>query len=158
MNIVKDLLGREHRIRRCVVEDIPDHFALVADVVEEDRREVYQEQMEYCIKEGTAFCTDDGKAFIYYYNYAPCCANGVALYGKGDPLKFYALLSEVFTTFDSRTFKLDFNLHTESFIQEWKSLLTTWSMKRARWEQRPVCVRIDEIKKKINTLKEKLKR
>ena len=158
MNIVKDLLGNEHRVRRCVVADIPVHFAIVSDIVEPEKHKLYQEQMEYCIDHNTAFCTDDNQAFIYYYNYAPCCANGVSLYGKGQPLKFYALLAEVFTTFDPRTFKLDFNMHDEAFIQEWKSLLTSWSMKRARWDNRPVCVRIDELRKKINNLKAKLKK
>ncbi len=46
--------------------------------------------------------------------------------------------------------KLDFKLHPGKFIAEYRSILTMISMRRSKGGKRPVSIRVDHLKSKIN--------
>jgi hypothetical protein len=147
-----DLLGKEHTIVPCTMNDIPVHFELVKDVIPSEEVIQYQQRMSECINAGSAYTLSDNSCFLYYNNVKPFCAHGVALYGKHAPLKLLALFAGIFTGIDTHTFKMEFTLHTGKFIDEYKSILTLTSLKRRNMPDRPLVIRIDELRNKISTL------
>lgn len=150
-----DLFGKDHIIKQCTFDDIKIHFEKIKDVIPEDEKEEFCIRMNDCIKLETAFALEDDSCFLYYKNYKPCCAIGIALYGKNEPLKMITLFAGIFYQIDTTTFKIDFKLHKGKLIQEYKSLLTKISMKRSQQSDVPLVVRIDHLKEKIKQIYEK---
>lgn len=149
--ITKDLLGNSHTILPCGVDDVDVHFSRISDVIPSEEVIQFKQRMSVCIDAGTAYTLSDGSCFLYYHNYKPCCAHGVALYGN-NPLKMLALFAGIFKIIDPETFKIDFLLHKGKMISEYKSLLTTVSMRRAHAAERPVSVRVDHLFAKLDRL------
>ena len=149
--ITKDLLGNSHTILPCSAEDVDVHFSKISDVIPSEEVIQFKQRMSVCINAGTAYTLSDGSCFLYYQNYKPCCAYGVALYGK-DPLKVLALFAGIFKIIDPETFKIDFTLHEGKLLSEYKTLLTPISMRRSHKDNHPVTVRIDHLFKKLDRL------
>lgn len=151
----QDLYGNKYNIKSCTVLDIPKHYELVSSFIPENDKETYIECMNKSVEAGTAFALEDDSCFLYYLNYKKCLAHGCAIYGKGNPSKMIALLMGIFWKIDTNTFKLDFALHSTSFIEEYKSIITLVSLKRRNQDpKRPLVVRIDELKNKLKPLAE----
>ena len=149
----KDLRGNVHRFRRCTMEDVEPHFQKVAEWIPIGEMDDFKNRMRLCIVANTAFCYDDGSCYIYYKKHKPCCAEGHALYGKGQPLKLLALFAGVFHNVDKRVIKVDFSLYPDKIVQEYKSLITKLSLMRQTLPSGyPLVVRVDAIKSKILNL------
>ena len=147
----KDFFGKEHTITSCTEQDIDVHFALIKDVIPVDEITQFKERMAECIEAGSAY-TISSDCFLYYLNYKPCCANGVALYGKNSPSKLLTLFAGIFSQLDTHTFKLNFKLHAGKMVQEYKSIITLTSLKRQRIKGYPLVIRIDKLKNKITAI------
>jgi len=155
MTIVVDIFGRRQKIVPCTAEDIDVHFAIIKDVIPGEEVIQFKQRMAECITAGSAYTLSDGSCFLYYLNYKPCCANGVALYGKQSPIKMLALLDGIFREIDTHTFKLDLFLHEGKEVSEYKSLFTKTSMKRQTTKGYPLVIRTDKIHAKIDAVKKK---
>jgi len=147
-----DLLGNTHKYRRCTPHDIEIHSAVIQNEISVDEVAGLQQRMAQSVAEETAYTLVDHSCFIYYTITQPGLSQGVVLYGKNNPLKMIALFSGVFHHRDEKTFKMDFSLHPGKFVQEYKSLLTMTSIKRAIGTDRPLVVRVDFVKDKIKDL------
>lgn len=147
-----DLRGKYYEFRRCLVSDIYDHFLRVKEFIEPAEYEVFKERMLTSCELGTAFMLADNSCYLYYINSKPCCATGVAMLGKNVPMKMMALLSGIFRSIDNTTFKIDFYLHTNKFVREYKSILTDTSIKRHIDNNYPLVIRVDKLREKINKL------
>ena len=138
----------------CTESDIDVHFEMIKDVIPSEEVIQFKQRMSECITAGSAYTLPDGSCFLYYINHKPCCANGVALYGKNSPNKLLALFAGIFMKCDTKTFNLAFTLHRGKFVQEYKSIITMTSLKRNRIPGYPLIIRIDKIKDKIKRLYE----
>lgn len=147
-----DILGKSHIIKPCQFEDVPMHFEKIKDVIPEEEADSFITRMTDCIIAETAFTLSDDSCFLYYKNYKPTMAEGVALYGENAPVKVLALFSGIFIQIDPVTFKLDFALHPGTFAKDYKSILTTTSLKLSNHSNHPLVIRIDELKKKIDKI------
>jgi len=152
MIIVPDLFGVDHEIVPCTEQDIEVHFNLIKDVIPSEEVIQFQQRMSECILAGSAYTLSNSNCFLYYLNYKPCCAKGIALYGKESPMDIITLFIGVFTLIDTKTFKLGFGLHAGKLVKEYKSLITLTSLKRQRIPGHPLVIRIDELKKKLTKL------
>ena len=150
-----DLFGKVHTIVPCDNEDIDVHFAKIQDVIPSEEVIQFKKRMSECILAESAYTLSDGSCFLYYLNYKPCCANGVALYGKNSSHKMLALFAGIFNEIDRETFKLDFHLHAGKYVQEYKSLLTIESIKRQRIPGQPLVIRTDKLFAKMSALYKK---
>lgn len=147
-----DFFGKQHYLVPCTERDINVHFAKIEEFIPADEVVDFKLRMAECIDIGTAYMLLDGSCFLYYINYKPCCAIGVALYGKESPIKMLALFSGIFHVVDTDTFKLEFHLHYGKLVQEYKSLITEISLKRQGIPGHPLVIRIDELHKKIESI------
>jgi len=150
-----DLRGKYYEFRVCTLDDIKPHFDMVEKFVPLYEHDSFIERMRAAIELKTAFVLADNSCFLYYINKHPCCAEGVAMFGKKVPMKMLALMSGIFRDIDKDTFKIDFNLHPEKFLQEYKSMLTSTSIKRHIDKRYPLVVRVDDFRNKINKLVKK---
>ena len=150
-----DFFGNKHTILPCSAEDVDVHFAKIQDVIPGEEVIQFKQRMSECITAGSAYTLSDGSCFLYYLNDKPCCAKGVALYGKNSPMKMLALFAGIFKELDTHTFKLDFHLHAGKFVQEYKSILTETSIKRQLIKGYPLVVRIDKLFAKIDGIYKK---
>lgn len=149
----KDFFGKEHIILRCVPEDIDTHFKKIEKVVITDTEEsLFKERMLACITAGSAYKLSNDSCFLYYLNSTPRIAEGIALFGQGNPAKMIALFKGVTEELDPRTVKITFYMHKGKFIEEYKSILTPTSIKRQVIEGYPLVVRVDEVITKIRNL------
>lgn len=151
-----DLFGNKYEVVPCVHDDVAKHFAMVKDVVGEEEVAEFIDRMHDAIELHTAFALSDHSCFLYYINYKPCCATGVAIFGEGVPNKMMALFAGIFMRIDKETFKLDFHLHPGKFAGEYRSIIEMSSLKRNRIPGSPLIIRVDSLKKKINKLYEKM--
>jgi len=151
MIITKDFFGNDHTILPCSAEDVDVHFSKISDVIPSEEVIQFKKRMSECLLAESAYTLSDGSCFLYYQNSKPCCANGVALFGSS-PVKMLALFAGIFREIDHHTFKIDFHLHAGKFVSEYKSILTTTSMRRQSAPGHPVTVRIDELFKKMDKL------
>ncbi len=149
MITTEDLFGNEHTILPCRAEDIDVHFSKISNVIPSEEVIQFKKRMSECLLAESAYTLSDGSCFLYYQNYKPCCAYGVALYGTGSPVKMLALLAGVFQEIDPVTFKLSFALHAKTFAKNYLSLITMTSLKRSRVPGHPLVVRIDELRSKL---------
>jgi hypothetical protein len=151
----KDFSGNTYIIVPCTLDDIPVHFEMVKNLVPEEDRVDYVDKLKECVEKGTAFRLEDNSCFLYYSNYRDVHAYGYGIYGVNSPAKFVALLMGIFWKIDTRTYKLDFVPHREEFIPLFKSVITMVSLRRRmRDPRRPLCIRIDELKKKWRPIAE----
>jgi hypothetical protein len=153
MTEVRDFLGNIHEIQVCNMDDIDPHFEIIKQYIEEDDYDAFKFKMEECVKAGTAFHINH-EVFLYYKNSQRWLAQGAALYSK-DPIKMMALFVGVFTEIDTATFTMEFHLHKQKFIEEYKSIITLTSLKRQTIEGYPLIVRIDHLKAKYAQLYKK---
>lgn len=149
-----DLLGHEQEFRQCTLDDIEPHFATITGFIPAEEAVEFKVRMLECVEAGTAYTMCDGSCFLYYKNYTKWAAHGVALYGKKAPLRLLALFAGIFGYLDTVTFKMDFVLHPEKFVAEYKSLLTLTSLKRHHNPKDPLVIRIDHLRNKIIKLTE----
>ena len=104
--------------------------------------------MADCIEDENAWCTEN--TFLYYKSENRQIALGVALYGVGYAQELIALFMGVFSQQDKTTHALRFKLHPGKVMEEYMTMLTKVSMKRARQNpNHPVTVRIDELRNKL---------
>ena len=152
-----DILGNSHTIKLCSKYDIPVHYKLISEFIPDEEESEFQSRMLECVEEGTAFSIHDDSCFLYYKkeDVQPKFAQGVALYGMGNPLKIMALFSGVFLNIDKKTFVINFKTHPGKFVSEYKSILTTASIKRHNIDNSTLMVRVDDIKNKILALYKK---
>jgi hypothetical protein len=144
-----DIFGRTRFFRECGKGDIMAHFEKIKHWIPEDEHEEFRGRMADCVKAGTAYVMDSGTAFIYYQSVTTHVANGVALFGKDAAVDMMTLFMGVFGYQDKKTFKMDFYLHPGKFVDEYKSMLTTASIRRnARDFRYPLVIRVDDIKAK----------
>ena len=155
MTVATDFFGKHHTILPCSAEDIDVHFDKIRNVIPSEEVIQFKKRMSECINAGSAYTLSDGSCFLYYLNYKPCCATGVALYGKQSPNKMLALFAGIFKEIDHHTFKLDFHLHAGKFVQEYKSIITETSIRRQRIPGYPLVVRIDKLFVKMNAIHKK---
>ena len=150
-----DLFGGVHTIVPCDNEDIDVHFAKIQDVIPSEEVIQFKKRMSECINAGSAYTLSDGSCFLYYLNHKPCCAEGVALYGKQSSVKMLALIYGIFTKIDTSTFVIKMILHKGKKVSEYKSLFTLTSMKRQTTPGYPLVIRVDKLITKIKSVYEK---
>jgi hypothetical protein len=133
-----------------VLSDIPDHFAKIKQWIPEDEWIQFQERMEDCVEDETAWCTEN--TFLYYQKTeGRGTAHAVALYGQGHPEELLALFVGVFTQCDKDTFNMLFKLHPGKVVEEYLCLPTEISIKRMYQSngEHPLAIRIDKIREKV---------
>lgn len=155
MNIAIDLLGNEFTVLPCNIDDIDLHFSKVKFGITNKLQDKFKDRMIKSIKNNTAFKLEDNSCFIYYLKTTTRIADGVAIYGEDVSNKLLALLITVFNDIDPNTVKLDFYPHSEKQISKYKSLITLSSIKKQIIPNKPLTVRIDKLKNKINNMYKK---
>jgi len=152
-----DILGNSHTIKLCSKYDIRVHYRSISEFIPTEEEAEFQSRMLECVEEGTAFAIYDDSCFLYYKKeeVQPKFAQGVALYGMGNPLKMMALFSGIFLNIDKATFVINFKTHPGKFVSEYKSILTTASIKRHNINNSSLMIRVDAVKKKILALYKK---
>ncbi|MEE8599290.1 MAG: hypothetical protein V3S69_07290 [Dehalococcoidales bacterium] len=131
-----------------MVGDIDNHFYHIHHWVPEEEHPEFYDRMAACIIDGHAWCTEN--TFLYYQSEDKHIAYGVALFGQGYAQELLALFAGVFSQQDMITHALKFKLHPGKMMEEYMTLLTPISMKRARRNpNHPVSVRIDALRDKM---------
>lgn len=154
MIVTKDFFGKEYIIVPCTKEMITSHFSKIKTLISKNEWAIVKERMAQSINEGSAFALQDNSCFLYYLITKPHCAEGIAIYGKNSPNKMWALLSGIFIKTD--IFKLEFVPHTGgTLIKDYKSILTTISIKRQRIPGHTLVVRVDKLRDKIKDIYKK---
>lgn len=150
-----DILGNTRFIDECTDSDVPAHFELIKHWVPEEEHEQFQDRMRESVKQNRAYTMLNSNAFLYYEYKANKQTNGVALYGQENPVDLITLFTGVFGYIDTDVFIMYFKLHPGKFIEEYKSLITAISARRAAQDpNHPLAVRIDQIKSKIKSIYE----
>jgi len=148
-----DILGNSKLIDECTLEDIPAHFELIKHWVPEEEHQEFKDRMAICVQEGRAYTMCSSQTFLYYKHRSKNQVDGVALYGKESPIDLLALFAGVFKYIDRDVFMMYFKLHPGKFVEEYKSLVTPISVRRQGQDpERPLAIRIDNIKKKVNQI------
>jgi hypothetical protein len=148
MPVLDYILKNSKSYRECLIVDVVPHFNKIKQWIPEEEAEAFQNRMRDCVEEENAWALND--SFLYYTKVDRRMAHGVALFGGGEPMDILALFIGVFSLEDTDTFMLRFKLHPGKLMDEYKSLLTAVSMKRAHQNQNhPLMVRIDGLRKKI---------
>jgi len=149
---VKDLFGKTHLITQCTMVDINKHFEQIKNTIEPKDTINFKQQMYKSLIADSAFKLDDESCYLYYINDTARCATGVALYGKNSPTKMLALFAGIFTHIDTHTLKLNFHLHANKSVNEYKSIVTEASIRRQLIPGYPLVIRIDKLRDKINNI------
>lgn len=149
----RDLFGKEHTILPCTVDDVAAHFEKIRSTVTTDTEETpFKQKMLQCIEAGTAYKLSDESCFFYYLNSTSRLAEGVALFGQGNPAKITALFRGVTGQIDTQTLKVSFHRHKGKALQEYRNIVTLTSLKRQSIEGYPLVIRMDELKAKADKL------
>ena len=136
------------------MEDINPHYEIIRQWVGDLEEDFFKERMSECVADGTAFKVGESDCFLYYKKKNRRMADGIAMYGKGQPLKMLALICGIFTVHDRETFILQFKLHVGKIVDEYKSMITRTSIKRSMTGDAPLTVRVDKLGKKLCDLSE----
>ncbi len=145
---ISNILGKSYSYRRCVMSDIGRHFEQIKHWIPDWEKEEFQQRMADCIKGTNAWCTEN--TFLYYKRETPHIAYGVSLFGQNYAQELIALFMGVFSRHDKVTHSLKFKLHPGKMMEEYMTMLTPISMKRANQNpNHPVSIRIDELKNKL---------
>lgn len=140
----KDFFGVEHTIQPITLDDIPKHYELVKEWVENPSR--YKKNMLKCVDAGTAYKIGDD-AFIYYLHYFDDrLADAACIYG-GEEL--IPLLIGVFTQINPANFCLRMGPHKPGWVKNYRSIMT----KQSLYQKSPIVCRLDELFKKYKKLK-----
>lgn len=147
-----NLFGREYTVRHCTLDDVDRHYDYLREFVLDLPEEQFRARMVQAIEQKTAFCLVDDGAMLYYINHKPELAEGVILFSKTSPRHILGLMACIFTYIDTTTFSIKFNLHESKFAAEYKSLLTRSSIRKNVTEHKPLHIRVDHLKKKLEAL------
>lgn len=142
------IFGTSYRYEQCRICDVGPDFDKIYQWIPEKEHVQFNERMMDCVDSGTAWRTKN--TFLYYDIQNKKVSYGVALFGKDHPLELMGLFVGVFGMQDRDTSIMKFKLHPGKMMEEYKSLLTTISMKRNHQNRNhPLMVRIDELRVKF---------
>jgi len=147
-----EVFGGSFVIERCTPEDIDAHYETVRHWVTDVTEKWYKGRMVAAVAAGTAFKLSDSSSFLYYIHTNPQIGEGVAYYGKGNPLGTLAMIIAIFGYIDKRTFALRFMLHKGKSIDEYRSIITKSSLKNYVTTGSHVMARTDMLIKKYKAL------
>jgi hypothetical protein len=137
--------------------DVARHFEQIKHWIPEEEHNAFRERMSDCIEDETAWCTDN--TFLYYQKDNKRMAHGVALFGKEHTEELISMFVGLFSFEDKETCMMRFQLHPGKFMEEYRSLLTTTSMKRHHADpSHPLMIRVDKFREKIYQLAETLQK
>jgi len=140
-----DPLGKFYKVLRCTTEDIFIHLQYIATEVEPDELEIFPERMLACIEANTAYKINNS-CFMYYKNFNKHKAEGVALYAKNQPRQFLALCFGIMTKLDTTTQILQFKLHKNTSVNQYKSIITRDSLKNSFIENSYITINAGKLK------------
>lgn len=133
------------------MSDIGNHYQSIKHWVPDWEKKNFQERMADCIEDETAWCL--GNAFLYYTKEDKRMAHGVALFGRDKNTDLLGLFAAVFSLEDNDTHNMRFKLHPGKFMDEYKTLLTTVSMKRNhRDPNHPLMVPVQKMREKFTKI------
>lgn len=131
------------------------HFAKIKQWIPEEEWIEFQERMEDCVEDETAWCTEN--TFLYYTKIDRRMSHGVALFGYEFTEELLSMFIGVFTKEDQETCMMRFKLHQGKLIEEYRSMLTLTSIKRNRRSpEHPLMIRVDDFRKKIDHIAKSL--
>ena len=137
--------------------DVGIHFDKIKQWIPEPEWLEFHSRMADCIEDETAWCTDN--TFLYYKRNNKRMAYGVALFGKDFTAELISLFVGVFTFEDPETCIIQFQLHPGKFMEEYRSMLTTVSMKRHHANpEHPLTIRVDGFREKVYAIAEAFKK
>jgi len=123
------------------------HFAKIKHWIPKKEHKEFKNRMLTCQQKGTAWMNEN--AFLYYSRDDSRISHGIAIYGMDHPLDMLSLFISVFHFEDNDTAIMRFALHPGKFIQEYKSLLTSESIKRTHINpNHPFQIRVDAFRSK----------
>jgi hypothetical protein len=147
MSVIKQILETKKEYRRCLPADVGSHFMKIKHWIPKKEHKKFRSRMLESIKEGNAWMNE--KVFLYYTREDARISHGVAIYGMDHPLDMLSLFISVFHFEDNDTAIMRFALHPGKFIQEYKSLLTSESIKRTHINpNHPLQIRVDAFRSK----------
>jgi len=152
---LKGIFGKSYTIVPCTLDDIEPHFAKIQDTIESHTVAEFKQKMTDAVNDESAFMLSDNSCYLYYLNYAPRCAMGIALYGKGVPNEMLSLFYGIFKGIDTHTLKIDFHMHAGKTVSEYKSIVTEASIRRQIIPGQPLVVKVDQLLGKLSTIYEK---
>lgn len=145
---IKDLRGILHTVRRCKKEDVSHHFNAVKHLVPKEDHAEYQTSMYLCVSSGMAFCVNDC-CFIYTKYSNKSTLEAFSLYGKNQPLKTLAMFACILMEVDKSIKFLKFQPHYNTSINSFKTLLSSTSLLRRQYLDKPTVVRCDLLRDKL---------
>lgn len=152
MITINDLFGKKQVIEHVKFGDVTGHFDQIKENIPENEWVEFNLRMCACIDTKTAFTLSDHSCFLYYKITAPGFADGVALQGQGHPTKLMALISGIFGKIDKTILRINFTRHPGKTIEEYKNFLSPVNVSRHHTLGRPLSIRIDKIREKIDKL------
>ena len=148
MPVLKQIFKDKRKYRYCLTADIEPHFDRIKHWVGEDQEIKFKALMAISINDGHAWKT--ANTFLYYTKQNARQAQGIAIFGMDYPVEMLSLFTGVFYFEDRDTCMLQFRLHPGKMIQEYKSLLTVTSMRRAHADPlHPLMIRVDALRQKM---------
>jgi hypothetical protein len=149
-----EVFGGTFNIELCTLDDIDPHYEKVKHWITDMKPSAYKARMREAVEIGKAFKLADSSSFLYYILTNPQIGEGVAYYGKGNPLGTIAMIIAIFGYLDKRTFAIRFALHDGKSIDEYRSIITKSSLSRYITSGTHVMARTDDLIKKYKALVE----
>ena len=140
---------------KCNEQDIETHYNTVKPLVKDINEKVYKSLMLQAINENTAYKLSDNSCFLYYIKNTKYISNGVSFYGKDNPVGMMVLFSYIFKTQDKDTTVIKFLPTSKNEMLSYKSLLTVKGIKNWYRCKKPVVVRVDKIRNKVDKFNDK---
>lgn len=148
----KTLTGKDTIFRRCERSDVERHFERIVDAIEPKLKTSHVKKMLKCVQQETAFVTAGDECFLYYEKTKPAFADGVSIYGKGNPNLMIAMMCGIFKICDLETRFIYIRLHAGKNINEYKGLLSKTVIRRHRKEGDKLLIRTDHLLSKFEKL------